>query len=681
MRLRHQLFLLVALSLVLPWAALQYVSEMQSVLRAGQLSAMQASARAVSKLLASDGEYLALTSRYLAPVGTTPLYAHPLIAPPILDGYDDEWRHFPFDATAFSGGSSELQAEVKLGEFGNQLYAFINVRDGNVHYHNPARDAVASGDHLVLRTRNRQGRPQDYVISASAPGRAQVYRLEGARAQLEHRISVVWQERVGGYQLELQMPAADVQEGLAFTLVSQAPGAQIVRLSSSPSQRPVPPVMRQHNELNGLLAVFAETDQRWMILSPGHWLLADAGSFQGARDDYEQGERRATPYAWLWRILLARPDLPQWRDAARAGRLVFEKSETARWFYAGDSWVAQVTVPVFSGAEIAGFIVLEQSAHAQDAGTQQALWRLLVYCLLTVAVLGIGLLGYASWLSFRVRRLAHAADQAMDEHGAVASELPDAKRADELGDLSRSFSLVLTRLGDYTRYLQSLSSKLSHELRTPLAVVKSSLDNLAQELPLADAQDSLAKYHTRAQAGADRLSAILNAMSAATRLETSLSQADKEPINLAELTTELAVAYSDTFKRPIALRIQDKDLHNFQAQVAPDLIVQLLDKLIENAVDFCPPDGQIVLALAREGQHICLQVSNDGPLLPQAMQHQLFDSLVSVRNRTDNSVTHLGLGLHIVRLIVAFHEGEVSARNRADGTGVEFEVRLPVPKS
>jgi K+-sensing histidine kinase KdpD len=69
-------------------------------------------------------------------------------------------------------------------------------------------------------------------------------------------------------------------------------------------------------------------------------------------------------------------------------------------------------------------------------------------------------------------------------------------------------------------------------------------------------------------------------------------------------------------------------------------------------------------------------VANEGPLLPESMQQQLFDSMVSVRESSER--VHLGLGLHIVRLIVDFHEGSVRAQNLEDGSGVIFRVSFPL---
>ena len=108
----------------------------------------------------------------------------------------------------------------------------------------------------------------------------------------------------------------------------------------------------------------------------------------------------------------------------------------------------------------------------------------------------------------------------------------------------------------------------------------------------------------------------------------------------------------------------------------PDLMVQLLDKLVDNAVDFTPEDGEIRVSLAGAGDSYLLTVVNTGSRLPDSMQNQLFESMVSVRNRRSEG-PHLGFGLFIVRLIADFHGGVISAHDLPDNAGVEFSVELP----
>jgi signal transduction histidine kinase len=127
---------------------------------------------------------------------------------------------------------------------------------------------------------------------------------------------------------------------------------------------------------------------------------------------------------------------------------------------------------------------------------------------------------------------------------------------------------------------------------------------------------------------------------------------------------------------PLGLAIAPADPEAYRLSAAPDLLAQMLDKLVDNAVDFCPPDGEIRLCLEPVDADLLLRVENTGPLLPRQMQDQLFDSLVSVRPERGEK-THLGLGLYIVRLIAEFHGASASAGNLPDGTGVAFSIRIP----
>ena len=102
----------------------------------------------------------------------------------------------------------------------------------------------------------------------------------------------------------------------------------------------------------------------------------------------------------------------------------------------------------------------------------------------------------------------------------------------------------------------------------------------------------------------------------------------------------------------------------------------MLDKLLDNAADFCPPGGHIRLALEPDARTCLLSVTNAGPLLPPQLDGRLFESLVSGRTAADGR-PHLGLGLYIVRLIADFHGGAAAATNLADGTGVRISIELP----
>jgi two-component system, OmpR family, sensor histidine kinase ChvG len=165
----------------------------------------------------------------------------------------------------------------------------------------------------------------------------------------------------------------------------------------------------------------------------------------------------------------------------------------------------------------------------------------------------------------------------------------------------------------------------------------------------------------------------LGAIGAASRVEESIKQAERINFDLRDLMTSTVAAYRDGFKTH---RIElQASAEAYPMRGAPDLIVQMLDKLVENAVDFCPQQGRINFKLQRETDGYLVTVDNDGPPIPAYVLEHLFESLFEFRQDRDDK-PHFGLGLYIVRLIAEFHQGEARAANREDGSGVIISLRL-----
>ena len=329
--------------------------------------------------------------------------------------------------------------------------------------------------------------------------------------------------------------------------------------------------------------------------------------------------------------------------------------------------------PIYVGDDIVGAVVVEETTGSIQLLKESALENLLAVTLAVVAAALAILLLFATRLTTRIRRLHAEADAAIDSQGRVRGAITPTDARDEIGDLSRTTAAVLARLKDYNAYLEAMAGRLSHELRTPVAVVRSSLDNLKAQALTSEAR----VYVERAGEGVERLARLISRLSEATRLERLLESAERERFDLAAVVCGCVEGYRAAYR---ARRFQySGPAGPLWCEGVPDAIAQLLDKLVENAVDFAPAGSAIRVSLATAGPNAVLAVENDGPAIPQAMVARLFDSMVSLRGQPGRDGGHLGLGLYIVRLVAEFHGGAVRARNLSAERGARFEVEMLLP--
>jgi dedicated sortase system histidine kinase len=343
-------------------------------------------------------------------------------------------------------------------------------------------------------------------------------------------------------------------------------------------------------------------------------------------------------------------------DGALSGILTVDRRPTPD----GKAVIVSAAHPIWVGDQVKGAVIVEETTNAVLAERDRAFERLFSIVLAALLLGSVALTLYAARLSARIRRLRDEAEAAIDAQGRVRGVLAGSDAGDEIGDLSRSFSSVLSRLAQYASYREQMASRLSHELRTPIAVVRSSLDNLK----LSPLPDDARVYMERAQQGLNRLTHILTRMTEATRLEQSVGEDERERFDLGRVLTGCVDGYRVAYpQHTLKLELPSGEVI-FNG--APEMIAQMLDKLVANAVEVSAAGTPIVVRLEREG-----------PLLPDTMGGRLFDSMVSVRGDQASDAPHLGLGLYIVRLIAEAHRGRAMAQNRDDGRGVVVSVALP----
>ncbi|HEX4479300.1 MAG TPA: ATP-binding protein [Rudaea sp.] len=664
MSLRFKLLLIALSTLALPVAGWLFVRQMEELLRQGQEQTLIASARALARSLNALNAEL--------PPGGNALYVHRAPAKISVDGSGDDWSSLkPY--TQFLGPANDAEKlSMLLRNDDDVIYMLIAVRDAT-RTRMDARDPRAmTSDHLIL-TLQRDDLTRRYLIASAAPGPFDALTLTDATDNaLPTVLDGVWQENGSGYVVELRMPRAQMPDRLSI--------ASYDAETSTETSSELMPLLTLSTQLSNELSQFIAEGMRARILSGDGWVIATAGALSAP--PAQPVARRRWLENFVYRHLLA-PSLIEAADfsielprlnATEIWQALSGVTSTAWHRTAADSGVVlAAAVPLKSQGEVRGALLLEQASETLPLLTNRALISVATASLFALFVAGGILFLFSSVLSLRIRRLRDAADRALRNSGSVdTAAMPLTDSRDELGDLARSFSGLLAEVSAYTDYLRTLASKLSHELQTPLAIVKSSLDNLEhQSMP-----DAAQPYLERARGGAERLGAIVRAMSQANGMERAIGAAEGEDFDL----TAVVRGCIDSYRSIIAPRRLESELPTAPLIMhgAPELIAQALDKLVDNARSFAPDDGWIRIALHALDDGAELTVANSGSLLPDTMQDRLFDSLVSLRPSTQRAAEapHLGLGLYIVRLIASAHRGAASARNLADGSGVEFKLVL-----
>lgn len=684
--LRKKLLLVSLLILLVPWVGIRYIQAIENYLQQSLLENLSHYTQSVASGLTQQAD---LIPEY--PAGAA-VFALPLQKAPQLDGYDDDWLDYKDYRQKLSANKVVVAAvnrpTVLTGLYEESLYLHINVPDQNIIYLNQGELSISSQSTSKTKSKaksepvdsikitlNADSQSRTLIIETEAPG--SIKAIDTKTFDWESRIKGIWleQDNGRGYQLEIKMPFSYVSEGMNLRITNINADYSITadeKIIFNLAEQTVVPVLSSPKQLMLRVKEFGMIPGRriWLLDNDGR-VLVKSGSLTTTT--------QLTPVNPLFAWLLA----PQLIADPWKGKTRFERDDIQRALKGesdsrrlassrGESIILSSAWPVKVNQQTKAVLLIEESTAAIQIMQRSALSELLNLSLFVFILLSVALIGFAGHLGTRIRRLRDVTDQSIDKHGRVIGDIPESKKGDELDDLSSQVNAMLLRLRNYHEYLEKLASRLSHELRTPVAVVRSSLENLQLDEISAENIEIL----ERADQGIHRLTTLLNRMGEASRLEQSIEDCHIESFEFGDFLEQITEGYRGIYPAQKFNVMTEKG----RVEASQDLLAQCLDKLVNNAVSFALSDTPIDISLKQFSNYWQLSIYNRGPSLPEKMQSQLFQSMVSVRqSKSKNEQPHLGLGLHIVRLIAEFHDGEVSAKNQQNG--VCFTLKLPTTSS
>ncbi|MCU7801259.1 MAG: hypothetical protein KZQ70_14285 [gamma proteobacterium symbiont of Lucinoma myriamae] len=164
-------------------------------------------------------------------------------------------------------------------------------------------------------------------------------------------------------------------------------------------------------------------------------------------------------------------------------------------------------------------------------------------------------------------------------------------------------------------------------------------------------------------------------MSEASRLEQSIDSMDKEPIELVDFLSryiDSIQAAHNTIKFMF-----NSPIKSLTIEISPELMAQLFDKLVSNAISFHKEGTPIKLSMTIEDEFLLIELNNQGTLIDKDKLDSIFSSLTSYRTQKAQDA-HLGIGLYIARLISQFHNGKLEALNNEQHQSVSFILTIPI---
>jgi len=245
---------------------------------------------------------------------------------------------------------------------------------------------------------------------------------------------------------------------------------------------------------------------------------------------------------------------------------------------------------------------------------------------------------------------------------------------DELADLAGAFDEMVRRLDAAFAGQQRFAANASHELRTPLTLIRAEVD-----VALSDPNASVEELRTSAEIVREatiRADALVESLLLLARSEAEAQQgmlSRRESVDLADLVPgALAAVGSETTERDLSV---ESSLAPAGTVGDPELLSRLVGNLVENGVRHNTDGGALSVGTGRSGGRVWLVVSNSGTVFEQA---ELADLLTPFRRggAGRSGVRGVGLGLSIVRAVVAAHHGTVDLTALPEG-GMEVRITLP----
>jgi signal transduction histidine kinase len=657
MKLGTRLLIFSSIFLVLlPWFGYHFIEKIEQSLLQGQEEAQSMVASAIATVLTG---YTGLFD-----VDESALYVYPAENDIVIDGYDEDWGKLE-DQFSFYADASFSLLLVANDQY---LYAYLKVKDNKIIYRNPRYVSLDSSDHIRLEYIDENNNHRRLVLLTEGQGSTSVYEVNNNWQAWKNgaHINTVygnWRETKSGYDVEFRLPKKWLEPNrrLSISIVNvfgeneRNPDTIVATRALNPDQGQaglLNPLLFQSQEISSVIKNLGKSESRICVIDKYRRVRAVTGGLHIQTSLCQASDKVSETL--VDKVLLGRKQVTRYEEP-------------------GETLIV-AAFPVYDGEEIIGAVLVSKNSRQILSSQRDTLKDIVLVTLGLFALVFISLLIFSSWLAFRINRLKNQTLSVIDDSGRFVKHisLSDTNHRDEIGELSRGFSSLLDKLNRYTGFLETVPRMLRHEILNPVNTISLSLQSLQQSLSQTKGDSANVLQNVDlANNAVLQLQLIVSSLTEAASIDEALTQDELEAFDIAALLSEY-VKNSQLKHAKAKLRYQG--VENGIFVLGNDLrIVQLLDKLKDNALDFALDDTEILFQLdENERDEVIVRVKNEGKAIPQQRLDCLFQGMMTHRPAArpgKENTPHLGIGLYVSYQIARYHQGRLQIVNWGTGSG------------
>lgn len=400
--------------------------------------------------------------------------------------------------------------------------------------------------------------------------------------------------------------------------------------------------MLRHQRFEAVLAMYYDQSRGWDGVQP---LVEQMGQISGERIILADGE----------------------------GQIVADSGRKLMGQAVGRDWAGPTALITFGGAPVGVVYVSPMGGSGSSASEEVFIGSVNRSLLLAVMAAGLAAVLLTLALSRRILGPVEALTAAARrmEKGDL-SQRAEVQSRDEVGELARAFNAMADGLARLETLRRNMVTDVAHELRTPLSNVRGYLEALRDGLtrPSPALIDSLYEE-------AMLLSRLVDDLQELALAEAGQLKLVRQPVALAEIVEQVvSIFQAQTTAKGLTMRA-DLPADLPPANADPERVGQVLRNLLDNAIAYTLPGGEIIVAARTVGSEVEVSVRDTGIGIASEHLPYVFERFYRADKSRARTTGGAGLGLAIVKQLVEAHGGRVWAESEPD-QGSRFSFTLPL---